>query len=198
MLLLRAFARVAGIVLMLVLALAGLAVALYCLDGFIRLGSARPDRLLHLTAVRSDVGRFLDQVSAPGPTAGLALLCGVGALILGVLLLIGVLAPRRQRLVFLERDAGEGALAARPAPLRDMAGALAASAPGTTEVKRPRLRRGGWLRRAHLTVAASRSRKHKSAEVAHGIDERLQPLTGAFGVQSRVRVRAAERGSRVQ
>lgn len=198
MLLLRVLARVAGIALMLVLALAGLGVALFCLDGFIRLGSARPDRLLHLPVVRDHVGNFLHQVSAPGPAAGLALLCGVGALVLGVLLLVGVLAPRRQRLVFLERDDGEGALAARPGPLREMAGALAQSTPGATAVTRPRLRRAGRLRPGQLTVSASRSRTHDAAQVARNIDERLQPLTAPFGVRSHVHVRSAERGSRVQ
>jgi hypothetical protein len=184
--------------LMLILALAGLGVALFCLDGFIRLGSARPDRLLHLPVVRDHVARFLDQVSAPGPTAALALLCGVGAVALGVVLLVGVLAPRRQRLVLLERDGEEGTLAARPRPLRDMAEALAASAPGTTAVARPRLRRGGRLRSSHLTITASRSRTHDPQQVERVIDERLRPLTEPFGVRSRVRVRNAEPGSRVQ
>jgi hypothetical protein len=198
MLLLRVLARLAGIALMLVLALAGLGVALFCLDGFIRLGSARPDRLLHLPVVRDHVGRFLHQVSAPGPTAGLALLCGVGALVLGLLLLIGLLAPRRQRLVFLEREGGEGTLAARPTALRQMAGALAASTPGATAVTRARLRRGGRLRPIQLTVVASRSRTHDPGQVERGIDERLKPLKEPFGMRARVHVRAAEPGSRVQ
>lgn len=198
MLLLRVLARLAGIALMLVLALAGLGVALFCLDGFIRLGSARPDRLLHLPVIRDHVGRFLDQITAPGPAAALALLCGVGAVVLGSLLLVGLLAPRRQRLVFLERDEREGTLAARPAPLREMAGALAASTPGATAVGRLRLRRGGRLRPSQLTVVASRSRTHEPEEVEHGIDERLQPLTSPFGMRSRVLVQRAEPGSRVQ
>lgn len=198
MLLLRVLARLAGIALMILLAVAGLGVALFSLDGFTRLGSARPDRLLHLAVVRDHVGRFLHQVAAPGPTAGLALLCGGGAVILGLLLLAGLLVPRRQRLVLLERDDAEGTLAARPAPLREMAGALAASTPGATGVARPRLRRGGRLRPTHLTVVASRSRTHDPGQVEHGIDERLRPLTTAFGMRSHVHVRIAEPGSRVQ
>ena len=198
MLLLRVVARVAGAAAMLILALAGLGLALFCLDGFIRLGSARPDRLLHLPAVRGDVGRFLTQVSAPGPTAALALLCGVGAMVLGILLLVGVVAPRRPRLVLLERDAQEGRLAARPTALREMAGALAASAPGATAVTRPQLRRGGKLRPNQLRVTVSRSRTHDPGQVERAIDERLQPLTEPFGMRSHIRVRSAERGSRVQ
>ena len=198
MLLLRVLARLASIALMVVLALAGLGVALFCLDGFIRLGSARPDRLLHLPVVRRHVGSFLLDVSAAGPTAGLALLCGLAAVVVGMLLLIGLLAPRRQRVVFLERDGGEGALAARRAPLRDMARALASSTPGTTGVSRPRLRRGGRLRRTHLTVVASQSRPHDPVQMEHVIDERLQPLTAPFGMRARIHVRRGEPGSRVQ
>jgi hypothetical protein len=198
MLLLRVLARLAGVALMLILAVAGLGLALFCLDGFIRLGSARPDRLLRLPVVRDDVGRFLHHVGAPGPVAGLALLCGLAAVILGMLLVAGVIAPRRERLVVLERDAREGRLAARPAPLREMVRALAASAPGATSITRPRLRRRGKLRSGHLTVTAARSRTHDARQVERAINERLQPLTEPFGVRSRVRVRTAEPGSRVQ
>jgi hypothetical protein len=198
MLLLRVLARLAGIALMILLALVGLGVALFCLDGFIRLGSARPDRLLHLPVVRDHVGRFLHQVAAPGSTAGLALLCGAGALVLGVLLLAGLLVPRRQRLVYLERDADEGTLAARPTPLREMVGALVASTPGATSVARPRLRKGGRLRPPDLRVVASRSRAHEPRHLEHEIDQRLEPLTTAFGMRTHVRVRTADPGSRVQ
>jgi len=198
MLLLRALARVAGVLLMLILALAGLALVLYCLDGFIRLGSARPDRLLHLPAVRDHVGRFLHQITAPGPAAALALLCGAGAILLGIVLLIGVLAPRRQRLILLERDGSEGTLAARRRPMRDMARALAGSAQGATTVARPRLHAGGRLRPSRLTVTATHSRTHDSQQVERAIGERLQPLTEPFGVRARVHVRSGEPGSRVQ
>ncbi|MGZ6669485.1 MAG: hypothetical protein ACXVH3_32910, partial [Solirubrobacteraceae bacterium] len=99
MVLLRALARLIGAVWMLVLALLGLGIALYCFDALISLGSARPDRLLNLARVRRHLGRFLDQIAAPGPTAGVALLCGLGAMLLGVLLLLGTLRSRKQRLV---------------------------------------------------------------------------------------------------
>jgi len=181
-----------------VLALVGLGLALYCVDASIRLGSARPDRLLDLPAVRSDVGTFLDRITAPGPTATLALLCGVVAMLVGIVLIVGVLVPRRQRLVLLERNAEEGTLAARPAPLRDMARALAASAEGTTAVSRPRVRRSGRLRSGRLSVTASRSRNHDSREVQHAVDEQLRPLTEPFKVRSRVHIRSAGQGERVQ
>ena len=93
--LLRVFGRMVGVVWMLVLALFGLAVAMYCVDALVGLGSVRPDRLLGLPGVRRHVGRFLDQVAAPGSTAGLALLCGLGAVLLGIVLLIGALGSRK-------------------------------------------------------------------------------------------------------
>src|ERR1700744_6104424 len=116
MALLRVLARMVGVIWMLVLALFGLAVAMYCVDALVGLGSIRPDRLLDLPGVRDHVGRFLNQIAAPGPTAALALLCGLGAMLLGILLLIGILGRRKQRLVMLERDDRTGAIAAPARP----------------------------------------------------------------------------------
>lgn len=198
MLALRAIARLAGMLLMLVLALAGLGLALYCIDASVRLGSARPDRLLHLPAVRTDVGRFLGQVTAPGPVAALALLFGVVAMVLGAVLLVGALFPRRQRLVLLERNGDEGTLAARPAPLREMARALAASAAGATSVSRPRVRRSGRLRAGRISLTASRGRNHDAGNVQHAVNDQLRPLTEPFHVRSRVHIRSADHGERVQ
>ena len=119
--LLRAFARVVGVVWLVVLALFGLGVAMYCVDALVSLGSIRPDRLLHLPSVRQHVGRFLGQIAAPGLTAGLALLCGLAAILLGILLLTGVLGRRNQRLAVLEQAHRTGVIAARRRPLADMA-----------------------------------------------------------------------------
>src|ERR1700727_3903961 len=98
---LRPLVRLIGVLWMFGLALLGLAIALYCVDALVGLGSIRPDRLLHLPAVRRHVGRFLNQLAAPGGTAGLALLCGLGAMLIGILLLLGVLGRRKQRLAIL-------------------------------------------------------------------------------------------------
>lgn len=198
MVLLRVLARAVGALLMVCLALAGLGLLLFSLDAFIQMGSVRPDRLLQLPAVRDDVGGFLHRMAMPGPTAGLALLCGLAAIVAGILLLTGVLAPRRQRLLVLERDNDEGRLAARPAPLRDMARALATSVSGATAVTRPRLRRGGRLRHSRLTVTAARSRTHDPQQVERDISARLQPLADPFSLRTRVHVRSAEAGERVQ
>jgi hypothetical protein len=198
MLLLRALTRLIEMLWMLALALLGLGVALYCLDGFISLGSARPDRLLHLPDVRRHVGRFLAQVAGSGPTAALALLCGLATTLIGLGLLAGLLRSRRERTVVLERDGDNGTLAAKPGTLRAMARALAEQAAGTTSVNRPRLalsRRGD---RGRLKVTASHARTRDAGEVQRAIGEQLAPICDPFHLQSRIRVRLGQRGERVE
>lgn len=197
MLVLRALRRVIGVLLMLALALLGLGVALYCLDGFIRLGSVRPDRLLHLSDVRRHVGHFLEQIAAPGPTAGLALLCGIGAMLLGLAILVGTLRSSRQRLAVLDTVDG-GTLAVRPRTLRAMAGVLAERADGATAVKRPRIALSRHGTRGRLKVTASRSRTAERQAVEQAIRDRLAPISQPFNLRPRVRVRSGERGERVQ
>jgi hypothetical protein len=198
MALLRALGKTVGVIWMLVLALFGLAVAMYCVDALVGLGSVRPDRLLGLPGVRDHVGRFLDQVAAPGSTAGLALLCGLGAMLLGTLLLIGVVGRRKQRLVVLEQDDRTGVIAARRRPLGEMARALAEPVQGAASVKRPKLslpRRG---MRGTLTVAATRTRTTDPRELTAAIEQAVEPIAGPFGLTARVRVRLGESGDRVQ
>ncbi len=198
MMLLRVLTRLAGMLWMLALALVGLGVALYCLDGVISLGSARPDRLIGLPDIRRHVGRFLDQIAAPGPTAGLALLCALGVMLLGALLLVGVLRSRRQRLVVLERNTDSGTLAARPGAVRDMVKALAEQTPGATSVKRPRLALSRRGNRGRLRVTAARSRISDAREIEQALKERVAPVSEPFHLKPRVRVRLGERGERVQ
>jgi hypothetical protein len=195
--LLRVLSRVVGAVLMIALALLGLGVALYCFDGLVSLGSIRPDRLLHLPSVRRHVGHVLLDLRLPGTTAGLALLCGLGAIAIGVLLLIGLLAPRRRHIAVLEDD-DAGVLGARPAVLRTMAQALAQQSGAATEVRRPalRLRRRGTGGR--LTVRASRSSTSEQAEVVDALRQRLAPLTDPFSLRPRIRVVPGEDGERVR
>src|ERR1700733_11422901 len=156
---LRPLVRLIGVLWMLVLALFGLGVALYCVDALVGLGSIRPDRLLHLPDVRRHVGRFLDQLAAPGGTAGLALLCGLGAMLIGFLLLVGVLRSRKQPLAILESGNSSGVLAAKPGPLREMEKSLAEQTSGATSVKRPKLMlsRRGTRGRLRMTVAHART-----------------------------------------
>lgn len=197
MLLLRGLTRLVGMLWMILLALFGLGVAVYCLDGFISLGSARPDRLAHLPDVRRHIGRFLSQIAASGPTAALALLGGLAAMALGLSLLVGLLRSRRERMVVLERDGDSGILAAKPGTLRAMARALAEQAAGATSVKRPRLSLSRRGRRGRLRVIASRAHTSDAREVQHAIAEQLEPISGPFHLRPRILVRLGKPGKRV-
>jgi hypothetical protein len=198
MALLRTLVRLIGVLWMLVLALLGLGVALYCFDALVGLGSIRPDRLLHLPDVRRHVGRFLDQLAAPGGTAGLALLCGLGAMAIGILLLVGVLGRRKQRLAILESDAQTGTLAARSRPLKDMTRALAEPARGATSIKRPKLSVSRHGTGGKLKLDATRTRTTDPRELQAAIEKSVEPITQPFHLNSRVRVRLGESGNRVQ
>jgi hypothetical protein len=195
---LRTLARVVGVIWMVALALFGLGVAMYCVDALVSLGTIRPDRLLHLPSVREHVGRFLNQVAAPGVTAGLALLCGLGAVLLGFLLLLGVLGRRRQRLAILESDHATGTVAARRRPLSDMVRALAESADGVTSMKRPKVslsRRGTG---GTLQINTTRTRTTDPRGLTAAVQTAVEPISEPFALRPRVRVRLGDSGSRVQ
>jgi hypothetical protein len=198
MLFLRALARLIGAIWMLVIGLLGLGVALYCVDAVISLGSVRPDRLLHLSRVRSHVGRFLTQIAAPGSTAGLALLCGLGAIAIGVLLLMGTLRSSRQRLAILAADSGTGAVAARPRVLAEMSRHLAEQAEGAARVKRPRLSLSRTGRRGRLVVHSTRTRTSDARAVKQALTAAVAPVSEPFALRPRVSVRVSEGRGRVQ
>ncbi len=198
MLLLRSLARLIGTIWILALALLGLGMAVYCFDGFISLGSGRPDRLLSLPSVRRHVGHFLDQVGSPGPTAALALLCALGAMVIGVLLLFGTLRSSRQRLALLDQDTDAGTLAARTGTLRAMSRALAEQASGATSIKRPRVSLARRGRRGKLKVTVSRSATSDRGDVEQAVKDKLKPISEPFSLRPRVRVRLGDRGERVQ
>jgi hypothetical protein len=198
MLILRPLARLVGAVWMIVIALFGLAVALYCLDGLIKLGSARPDRLVHAQRISRHVGRFLEQISAPGPTAWLAVLCGLSAMAIGLILLFGTLRSSRQRLAVLDADSGTGTVAARPRVLSDMTRDLAAQTEGAARVKRPRLSLSRSGRRGRLKVHSNRTRTSDPKAVKQAVIEAVKPVSEPFSLTPRVSVKLAQGRGRVQ
>jgi hypothetical protein len=190
----RALVRVVSFLLLVILAVAGIALALFCIGT----GTSGPSlgglaSLLDLSALRDTVGSWLTQLEAPGPVAGVAALCALGAVLLGLLLLAGILVPRRERLVTL--TSGEyGTLAARRRPLAQAATALVEQVRGVTEARvrvRPRRRGGG-----RLTVRASRTRRVDPRQVRGAVGEQLSGLTDPFKLKARVDV--PRRGARVQ
>ena len=196
-LLLRAIARLVTFVLLLALAVCGLAMAVFSIGGSSSGDFSLPGlaRLVHLGDLRDQAGELLHDLQGPGSVAGITALCGLAALALGVLLLVGALWPRRERLVILERGEG-GTLAARRRVLGRVAGALAEQTRGVTATKvkvRPGRRRGG-----RLAVRADHSSTQQPQDVRQRTELALAPLTEAFGLRARITPRLGQHGRRVE
>ncbi len=131
----RLLARVVGFLLLVALAAAGILLAVFCIGtGTHGLSLGGLARLLSLGSVRDAVGDWLARMQASGSVAVIAGLCGLGAIALGLLLIAGVLVPRRERLVELSADE-QGRLAARRRPLAQVATALVEQVRGVTEAR---------------------------------------------------------------
>ena len=197
MILLRALARLITFVLLLALAVTGLVVAIFSIRGEDRpLSIPALAENLRLHDLRETVGDFLDQLEGPGGIALLSALCGLGALLLGLMLLAGALSSRKERLMVLEREGGT-TLAARKRPLGQVAAALVEQAKGVTatkvKVKPKRRRKGG-----RVEVTAIRTADATDGDVKQAASEALAPLTDDFGLRARVRPKLGEAGQRVQ
>jgi hypothetical protein len=196
-LLLRAIVRLVTFVLLVVLAVSGLAIAVFSIGGS-RTGDFNLPglaRLVHLSDLRDQVGELLHDLEGPGSVAGITALCGLAALALGLLLLVGALWPRRERLVILQRSEG-GTLAARRRVLGRVAGTLVEQTRGVTATKvkvRPGRQRGG-----RLAVRADHSRTQQSQDVRQRTQLALAPLTEAFGLRARITPRLGQQGRRVE
>jgi Family of unknown function (DUF6286) len=196
-LLLRAVTRLVTFVLLGVLALCGLAIAVFSI-GWSRTGDFNLPglaRLVHLGDLRDQVGELLHDLAGPGPVAGITALCGLGVLVLGLLLLVGALWPRRERLVILDKNE-EGTLAARRRVLGRVVSALAEQTRGVTATKvkvRPGRRRGG-----RVAVRADHSRAQDPRDLRDRTQLALAPLTEAFGLRARVQPRLGQRGRKVE
>ena len=189
MLLVRAFARLIEVLVMIAVALLGIGVGLYCLSLLVSLGSARPDRLLHLPVVRSHVGHYLTQIAAPGSVATLALLGGIVAVLIGLLLLLGLLGSRREHVLVIEADTEHGGLYARTRALSRMAHDETRTAAGVIAVKRPRvkLRRSG--QRGRLKIRASRGPDPDLATVDDAVHTRVDDFAASLHLKPDVRVK---------
>lgn len=190
----RLLARVVGFVLLVALAAAGILLAVFCI-GTGTHGPSLGDlaRLFSLGFVRDAVGDWLARMEASGSVAVIAGLCGLGAMALGLLLIAGVLVPRRERLVELSADE-RGRLAARRRPLAQIATVLVEQVRGVTEARvrvRPFRRTGG-----RLAVRASRTPRADAGEVRGAVSEQLESLTEPFRLKARVDV--ARRGARAE
>jgi Family of unknown function (DUF6286) len=196
-LLLRATTRLVTFALLAALSVCGLAIAVFSI-GWSRTGDFNLPglaRLVHLGDLRDQIGELLHDLAANGPVAGITALCGLAAIVLGILLLVGALWPRREPLVVLERG-GEGTLAARRRVLARVASTLAEQTRGVTATNvkvRPGRRRGG-----RLTVRADHSRSQQPQDVRQHVQLALAPLTNAFGLRARIRPRLGAHRRRVE
>ena len=187
----RGLVRLVGFVALLALAAAGLALAVFSIGtGTSGLSLGHLAKLLHLASLRGTVGHWLGQLEAHGSVAVVALACGVGGILLGLLLLAGVLVPRRERLVTLSR--GEpGKLAARRRPLAQAGTTLVERAQGVTKARvrvRPKRTTGG-----RLSVRASHTRRADPAQMQAAVHEALGGLTGPFNLKARLKLRRRDR-----
>lgn len=189
MILARTLVRLLSFVLLIVLALLGLAAAAAAVD------PSGVTGLLGLPRLSDAVGGWLADLAADGPVALAGALAGGAAILLGLVLLIGLLAPRRERLIRLDRT-DHGTLSARRRPLAHVATHLTEQARGVTGARtkvKPRRRGGGRLR-----VRADRPRAASTKEVEAAITANLEPLTGPFKLKAAVHTRVGGRGSRVR
>jgi hypothetical protein len=189
--LLRALGRLVTFALLVVLALAGLAVAIFSIgadDNAVSLPALA--RYLHLPELRDVVGDWLGMLETGGPTAWWSVLGGAVALLVGLTLLFTYLFPHRERLVTLaENDAGR--LASRRRPLAQAATTLTEQERGILEAKvRVRTRRWG---RGSLSVRASRPRSASQADVEARAGQAVGTLAQEFGLRTRVRSRIGAR-----
>lgn len=185
----RALVRLVALLLLVALALLGLAAVAAAID------PAGVTGLIGLPPLRDSAGGWFDDLAADGPVARLSALAGAGAVLLGLLLLAGLLVPRRERLVRLA-GTDHGALDARRRPLAQMAGHLAEQVRGVsgTRTKVKVRRRGG----GRLRVRADRPRNAPAAATKQAVTAQLESLTGPFKLKASVQTRLGDRGKRVQ
>lgn len=185
----RAITRLIALVLLPLLGLVSLAFAVAAIIGG---SSARSfAHTTELTQAWREVGTFLSHTAPAGGNS--VLLAGAGAVVVGLVLLVGALAPARDRELALDdRDLTIGRRA-----LRNAASSLAGAPRGTTDtkvrLKTRRLRSGGRLR-----VTATRSPRAQAAPIKQALGERVGPLATAFSLSTKITTRVGKsRKSRI-
>jgi len=193
----RGLARLLALLLTATLAVAGVLVAVFSIQGDdSTLSLPNLVDLVALDDLHASVGGFLAALEADGPVAAVAGLAGAGAIVLGLLLLVGVLARKRERLVVM-RSTADGTIAARPRALGQVAEALGEQSRDVLRATaRTKARRRGTGGRLRLTVFHAQSADGTAATTA-GRD-RVRALAESFALRVRVRDRVPRRGARVR
>lgn len=191
-LLARAVTRLLGILVLVALAVAGLAGAAFSIQaghGTLSLPSLASDA--RLGDLRDSVGSLLHRLEAHGPIAAVSALSGAGAILLGLVMLTGALVARRERLIVLS-SSQDGVIAARRRGLTQAAVALAEQSRG---VLAARVRARPWRRRTggRLRVRVRRPGDSADGEVVRAVTSALEPLTAPLPLRAKVRAKAVRR-----
>lgn len=191
MLLLKILAGLLAFLLLLAVALAGLAAAVFAIsDGDATLSFGQLAEWLRLPELRDEAGDLLRRLE-DDDVDGWAALSGLLAILVGALLLVGVLGRRRPRAVSLEPT---GHLKARRRALADVATDLAERAPGVTAV-RTRVR---GRRQAVVSVDAAHTPRVSSDEARRSVGLMMTDLTETGTLRPKVRARPGDAGERVR
>jgi hypothetical protein len=192
----RALARLIALVLSATLAIAGLAGAVFSAQGDTSpLSLPSLATLLRLDDLHASVGVLLAHLQADGPVATITALAGAGTVALGVLLLFGVLAHRRECLVVMRSD-DEGTIAARPRAIGQAAVLLGEQSRYVLHAKAKAMpKRHGRGGRLYLTAYHAQSSDGSGARTA--TRDRIRALAESFSLGVRVRSRVPRGGPRV-
>jgi hypothetical protein len=193
----RAFARLIVLLVLLALALSGLATAIFAIgydDSLVSLPKLAA--YLQLPEGREVVADWLDALEASGPTAWWSVLGGLLAMLLGLFLLAGLLLPRRERLVIIREDEA-GRIAARRRPYAQVAEVLAEQERGVTRAK-ARVRPSWRGRGGSLKLTATRTPLADEADVERRVGRGVEPLAQAAGLRMQIRSRLGTGRDRVE
>jgi len=195
MIALRGLVRLVGFLLIVLLAVAGAATAVFCIQGGqATLSLPHLAELIRLSDLRDSVGELLYSVQADGPTAQMTALAGAASLLVGFAVLAGALVGRRERLLTID-DHQQGRLAARRRALAQMAVAQVEQSRGALRAKasiRPRRRgKGGRLR-----VTTFRPETISDEAAIQSAQKQLASFAEALSLRVRARAREPRRGSR--
>lgn len=195
----RLLAQLLGVLLLLALTVAGAAAAVFCIQGghgTLSLAGLVSD--LHLAQLRDTIGSFFARLQAPGPVAVISALSGVGAILLGLVLLTGSLVSPRERLIVL-LDGDDGQIAARRRALAQAAGELAEQPRSVQHARvraRPWRRKTGGRIRVRVRVDA-RPDGASDGLATRAVTGALAPLTESLLIRARVRAKSTQSTGRV-
>jgi hypothetical protein len=191
----RLLARLIGFALLVVIAAAGIVAAVFCIQsGHATLSLPALASDLQLPQLRDHVGDLLGSIEAGGPVAILAVLCGLGAVAIGLLLAAGAWLTPRPRRIVLERTE-HGSLGSLHRPFAALA-ARSAEEPDEVAGARARARAGRRRDGGRLRVMA-RTARHNDPRRAKGqAQASVAQLTDGLPVRVRVTARPPSRRDR--